>query len=275
VSSDVVTLDGGSSAAEYRQSVGRMSTVSRWTNASVRQLAGDRDPIDEITTRARARVLDGLDRGWVGPPFDPLALARLSGIQVVGRDSIPDAQTVVDIGGKLVIEVNPNRPRARLRYSIAHELGHTLFPDCAKHVRNRSAYHEMVGDEWQLEALCNIAAAEFLMPTGSFPELREETLSIDRILALRQLYEVSMEAVLIRFVRLVPPRLRDAGSHSGVNPSTWDNTARKHSSCRVCSDRVHRQVPREMGWGRARLRVCRYPALPGVGLAARGWLRAP
>src|SRR5260370_2994902 len=169
-----------------------MSTVSRWTNASVRQLAGDRDPIDEITTRARARVLDGLDRGWVGPPFDPLALARLSGIQVVGRDSIPDAQTVVDIGGKLVIEVNPNRPRARLRYSIAHELGHTLFPDCAKHVRNRSAYHEMVGDEWQLEALCNIAAAEFLMPTGSFPELREETLSIDRILALRQLYEVSM-----------------------------------------------------------------------------------
>ncbi len=201
MSSDVVTLDGGSSAAEYRQSVGRMSTVSRWTNASVRQLAGDRDPIDEITTRARARVLDGLDRGWVGPPFDPLALARLSGIQVVGRDSIPDAQTVVDIGGKLVIEVNPNRPRARLRYSIAHELGHTLFPDCAKHVRNRSAYHEMVGDEWQLEALCNIAAAEFLMPTGSFPELREETLSIDRILALRQLYEVSMEAVLIRFVR--------------------------------------------------------------------------
>src|SRR5258708_9326864 len=59
----------------------------------------------------------------------------------------------------------------------------------------------MVGDEWQLEALCNIAAAEFLMPTGSFPELREERLSIDRILALRQLYEVSMEAVLIRFVR--------------------------------------------------------------------------
>src|SRR5713101_299985 len=110
-----------------------MKLAPRWTNAYVRRLAGDRDPIGEIVTRARSRVLEGLDKGWAGPPYDPLALARLSGIQVVGRDSIPDAQTVVDASGKLVIQVNPNRPRARLRYSIAHELGHTLFPDCAKH----------------------------------------------------------------------------------------------------------------------------------------------
>ena len=178
-----------------------MSTTVEWTNASVRRLAADRDPIDEIVSRARTRVMEGLDKGWAGPPYDPLLLARLSGIQVVGRDSVPDAHTVVDAKGQLVIEVNPNRPRARLRYSIAHELGHTLFPDCANHVRNRAAYHEMVGDEWQLEALCNIAAAEFLMPTGSFQELSQGGLSIDRLLELRQLYEVSMEAVLIRSIK--------------------------------------------------------------------------
>ena len=40
------------------------------------------------------------------------------------------------------------------------------------------------------------------MPMGSFPELRDEDLSIGRLLDLRQIYGVSTEAVLIRTVRL-------------------------------------------------------------------------
>jgi Zn-dependent peptidase ImmA (M78 family)/O-acetyl-ADP-ribose deacetylase (regulator of RNase III) len=145
--------------------------------------------------------MEAIDRGWKGPPFDPLHLAQIRGVAVVGRDEVRDARTAVNDAGALVIEANPNRPRARLRYSIAHELGHTLFPDCKDHVRNRARYHEMVGDEWQLEALCNIAAAEFLMPAGSFPELGHVDLTIDRGLELRREYEVSTEAVLLRMVR--------------------------------------------------------------------------
>jgi O-acetyl-ADP-ribose deacetylase (regulator of RNase III) len=50
--------------------------------------------------------------------------------------------------------------------------------------------------------LCNIGAAELLMPIGSFPNLREETLTIDRLMQLRSDYEVSVEAILLRAVRL-------------------------------------------------------------------------
>ena len=56
--------------------------------------------------------------------------------------------------------------------------------------------------DWQLELLCNVAAAEFLMPIGSLPKLEEMPLSIDALMGLRHKYDVSAEALLLRVVRL-------------------------------------------------------------------------
>lgn len=175
-----------------------------WTNQSVLRLAGKEDPVHAITWKAQRLVATALDRGWKGPPFDPFVLAELQDVDLMARDDIRDARTVPTDGNRLRIEFNPNQPRSRVRYSIAHELGHVLFPDCAQHVRNRSVYHEFVRDEWQLEALCNVAAAELLMPIGSFPELGRTDLNIDRLLQLRRQYDVSTEALLIRTIRTTP-----------------------------------------------------------------------
>ncbi|MYB05046.1 MAG: ImmA/IrrE family metallo-endopeptidase [Gemmatimonadetes bacterium] len=175
----------------------------RWTNRSVALLAGDSDPVDAITEKARRLVLDALDKGWRGPPFDPFLLADICGIEVVARAGVRDARTVpVGRGRRFRIEFNPTRPAARVRYSVAHEIAHTLFPDCSEHVRYRAARPELSGDEWQLEALCNVGAAELLMPLGSFPKLREESMTIERLVELRRTYAVSMEALLIRAVRV-------------------------------------------------------------------------
>ena len=175
----------------------------KWTNQSVALLAGDSDPVATITEKARELVLSALDKGWRGPPFDPFHLADLHGIEVVARAGIRDARTVpVGRGQRFRIEFNPTRPAARVRYSVAHEIAHTLFADCAANVRHRAARSELSGDEWQLESLCNVAAAELLMPLGSFPALPEERMTIERLLELRRTYAVSMEALLIRAVRV-------------------------------------------------------------------------
>src|SRR5262249_28682940 len=78
---------------------------------------------------------------------------------------------------------------------------HSLFPDCADIVRQRIKHSGATRDEWQLEMLCNIAAAEILMPTGA---LRKDELEpdVDKLLDLRKRYAVSSEAVLLRIVRL-------------------------------------------------------------------------
>jgi O-acetyl-ADP-ribose deacetylase (regulator of RNase III) len=182
-----------------------------WTNSSVRKLmrvVGNDDPVRAVTQRARDVVLEAMDRGWTGPPFDPLQLADHLGIVVSPRYDIRDARTVPAASNRLRIEYNPNRPGARVRYSIAHEIAHTLFPDCADHVRNRSPHTELKGDQWQLEAMCNVGAAEILMPLGSVKGIADSELTIESLLELRKQFDVSMEALLIRVVRLAKTPLR-------------------------------------------------------------------
>ena len=179
--------------------------ASTWTNRSVRKLlslVGETDPIAAITQRARTVALDAMDKGWMGPPFDPIKLADHLGIFVTPRHEVREARTVPAPGGRILIEFNPHRPSARVRYSIAHEIAHTLFPDCLEQVRNRGYHSETRGDDWQLEAVCNVGAAELLMPMGSLKAAKTTSLTIENALTLRKQFEVSMEALLIRIVRL-------------------------------------------------------------------------
>lgn len=174
-----------------------------WTNPSVRALLEDTDldPTEVIAAKALTISLRAMQQGWIGPPFDPFRLADFLKVRVVPREDILDARTVPGVSG-YTVEFNPNRPKARVRYSIFHELAHTLFPDCHDRVRNRVTHSSMKGDAWQLEMLCNLAAAEFAMPVGSMPQISEARLDIHAALELRQKYEVSTEAMLLRLVKL-------------------------------------------------------------------------
>lgn len=169
-----------------------------WTDPSLRALAEEGNPVDVIAGKARAHVLDALDRSWQGPPFDPLALAGILGMDVAANSEVCDTRTVPAGRCNVRIEFNPKRPGGRMRYSVAHEIAHTLFPDCADRVRNRAQHTELEGDEWQLEALCNIAAAEFLVPLGSLTPPASEDLSIQTVQNLQRRFDVSMEALVIR-----------------------------------------------------------------------------
>lgn len=179
-----------------------MAKRADWRNSSVRFFAGRNDPISAMLAHARAVVLTAVDNGWVGPPFDPIQLAEILKIEVTPCDDIGDARTVAAHEDRFRIEFNPNRSQARVRFSIAHEIAHTFFEDCASEIRNRSKRRNIIGDEWELEMLCNIGAAELLMPIGSFLALEEEELSIDKLLRLREQYHVSTEALLMRVAKL-------------------------------------------------------------------------
>jgi O-acetyl-ADP-ribose deacetylase (regulator of RNase III) len=175
----------------------------QWTHPSVVLFAGNADPVAAIVRRARDVVNTALDLGWTGPPFDPIALAELLRIAVIPRDDVAEARTV-PAGNNVRIEFNPNRPPNRVRYSVAHEIAHTFFADCAQRVRHRLAHDERSADAWQLEALCNIAAAELLMPAGSLGAFPPEERHIESLIALRKKFAVSIEALLIRLTRSVP-----------------------------------------------------------------------
>ncbi len=179
-----------------------MGNTSYWTNPSVRILVAGSDPIEFIERKSREIVLSAMQNGWQGPPFDPFELAQFLRVPAVPNEDVSDACIVPTSSGKFTIEFNPNRSRGRIRFSIAHEISHTIFPDCAKTVRNRIRSGTIRNDDWQLELLCNIAAAEFLMPTGAGTRLESEPVRIDNFVKLQAQYEVSMEALALRIAKI-------------------------------------------------------------------------
>jgi hypothetical protein len=233
----------------------------RWTNCSVRAFTGDSDPITGITELARSLLLAAIDAGLTGPPVDPFRLADLMGLRVLARADVADARVVpstAEVGPlgdaplskyvgtpfPLTLEYNPMRPRGRLRYSAAHEIAHALFPDVADTVRHRTgtgAVPQSAGDDaWQLELLCNIAAAELLMPNEAVEGLLNTDPDIDFIMAVRARLDVSTEALLRRLASATPrplavvaaSRVRDVASSplrvEYVHPSrTWTPQVRR------------------------------------------------
>lgn len=173
-----------------------------WTHPSVLGLGAGVDPAEAIVTKARCVVFGALESGWQGPPFDPFSLADYMNVKTVPTVDVLDARTVPLAGNRYRIEFNPDRPYRRIRYSIFHELAHTLFTDCGDTIRQRGSHNASRADEWQLESLCNIAAAEFLLPVGVLGGLESIEPEIDGVLRLREQYEASAEASLLRLARL-------------------------------------------------------------------------
>lgn len=189
-----------------------------WTNASVLGFAQGRDPVVAIEEAARAQVLGAMDAGWQGPPFNPLALADLLGIPIEADADVRDARAVPDNGG-VKIQFNPTQPRERVRFSVAHEVAHTLFPDVAKEVRNRGGGSG--SDDWQLEMLCNIGAAEIVMPVGSLPP-RDHVPALETLMVERRRFDVSAEAFLIRVAKVATePLLAFFASPSTEAPTRY------------------------------------------------------
>jgi Zn-dependent peptidase ImmA (M78 family)/O-acetyl-ADP-ribose deacetylase (regulator of RNase III) len=175
--------------------------ATQWTNRSVVRFAeGEDDPVELIERKARGLVLRARDQGWEGPPFNPLAIAKLLKIPVEANADVIDAWTISDEKDRLRIQFNPTQPRERLRFSIAHEIAHTLFPDVGDAPRHRGG-NRSDPDDWQLEMLCNLAAAEFVMPMGSLPS-RDQLPRIEELIKECRRFDVSIEAFLIRVTKV-------------------------------------------------------------------------
>lgn len=169
----------------------------KWTNRSALALASGADPVLAVQGAAQQLVLKAREAGWEGPPFNPVTIVEMLGAKTSANASISDARLLASSDGP-VVEYNPQQPRERVRFSIAHEIAHMLFPDWRDEVRNRGVSSS--SDDWQLEMLCNIAASEFVLPIGSLPQ-GYETASIEDLMRERRRYDVSPEAFLIRFVK--------------------------------------------------------------------------
>jgi hypothetical protein len=88
----------------------------------------------------------------------------------------------------------------RLRFSICHEIVHTIFPDCYEMVRHSQGTGDNLTEaDREFERLCDIGAGELLMPQEEFSsDLEKTSFALTDVCALKKKYFASTEATVNR-----------------------------------------------------------------------------
>lgn len=165
------------------------------------------DATNFVTKRSR-ELVDKLvkQREHEEPPFLAEEFARLQDIKIEKTDlGEIDALLIRDQNG-YIIRVNENHHPVRQNFSCAHEIGHTFLHELGRPLsldndEFRWTNSNDVGKD--KEDLCNIAAAELLMPERILKKyLAGFDLSVSSIERLAHIFKVSIQAAAIHISQI-------------------------------------------------------------------------
>ena len=161
------------------------------------------DPEKIIRHLARHEIANARNHGWSGPPFAPQILASIMGIPCEKSEKLfrsEDAELHPIGEGRSAIKYNPNRPKTRQNFSIAHEIAHTFFPEYEDQYKTRHRIGQF-NPANEVEFLCDLGASEIIMPTPEFDlDVKSMGISLKTLEKLSKLYEASSEATAIRMI---------------------------------------------------------------------------
>lgn len=167
---------------------------------------GEDDPFEAVRVKARRVVTDYVAIFGEQPPFNLKAIASVRGLHWSDDDPrfSPDSEIAPEADGRVVLRVNKSRPESRQRFSIGHEIGHTLFPEYQLAVRCRKGVdRNWASSEDLLETLCDVAASELMFPDPWFRNRIDSLeLSAMNIAELASDYLASRDATARRLVEL-------------------------------------------------------------------------
>ena len=163
-----------------------------WKSAAARRLleiAGKPPTVEEAVRIVADRLLDGVRC----PPTDLEAIAPRLNITCVRAEDVPfSGELRRDGAGFTVVHSSALSP-ARRRFTVAHEMAHALLETSGRNCPR-------VGKE--LERLCDIIAAELLMPRKVFLECAGPTVSVGGVFELARTFGLSLSATAIRCAEL-------------------------------------------------------------------------
>ena len=170
------------------------------------------DPRSTIVNMARA--LTERANGFSGLPSDPLErlkiIASLSGIKILPMDmdqvraGKSDAALYPTANGCWTVLYNPNRPKARIIFTIGHEIVHTFFPNSTNGARFRTITNPGSREANELELLCHLGASELVIPLGEFQRQAGGRFSLDGVGKLNAYFGTSFEATAYRLATAHP-----------------------------------------------------------------------
>lgn len=134
-------------------------------------------------------------------PVDLEVLASVQGVHSIDVVDMPQAGCIYADGGRFGIHLRAADPAPRRRFTLAHEICHTFF----EITRKRGVTDAEVGrytEKEPLEYLCDLGAAELLLPREPFGARCPDNPGFDDVAALARLFDASLEATASRIVGL-------------------------------------------------------------------------
>ena len=178
---------------------------AEWNGPTARlleEIYGCKSPVSLFVSRARELVKTS---NMTKPPFDPFRYARILKILVEEpADMVLDGTLRRGDDGAFIVYLKRDVSRQRKNFTLAHEIAHTFFYDAQQTKIDKNRGSERFDPEE--ERLCDLAAAELLMPFAVFRSdlmrlrNREELAAITPVVLidLARRYDVSTRAVAIR-----------------------------------------------------------------------------
>ena len=162
--------------------------------------------------------------GWQGPPFEMEEVASYRGYQVEYVDGLSQDACVVSEPPARIL-VSSQISRVRQRFSLAHEIIHTLFP-CHGAIHGSSGWVYAVDAQSPVEQLCQLGASELLLPGEPFlAAVLDQEPGWDLLARVASDFRVSPEAAARRLVRVSDRRLCLLVTRMGHKPSEVADTA--------------------------------------------------
>jgi Zn-dependent peptidase ImmA (M78 family) len=176
-------------------------------------------PRQAVRNQVSSVAAEAMAIGWDGPPFNIELLASLRGMEVRVVEWLSEDQDGCFIPGRPpVICLNQTTPQVRARYTVAHEVVHTLLPGSDSSGQRHWTYR--FDGQSPVEQLCQVGASEFLMPTSLFRENtagRRESIAVANELCRD--FQVSLEAAVRNLVDLSTRRCAMVVLHLMNKPS--------------------------------------------------------
>ena len=143
--------------------------------------------------KAITSIVSGLLEGVSCPPTDLSAIEKkVSVYSCVAEDIAGSGELRRDEAGlRIVYSCYLAKPRRR--FTIAHELAHAYFETC---------WPDLPRPSKEVEQLCDLMAAEILMPSSHVLELIKDEFRLERIFEIARTFQVSLSASAIRCAHL-------------------------------------------------------------------------
>ena len=157
----------------------------------IRALAPDAPALSEAVEHVIAELLEDV----ACPPTDLVAIGRKIGVLEISYESFPGSGELHKERNGYRIVCSSDQSRSRQRFTVAHELAHVILERTGRNAPRSGK---------SVERVCDMLAAECLMPASPFTAQLPTQLTLSAVANLARTFETSITATAIRCAQFRP-----------------------------------------------------------------------